>query len=174
MISTPTAYIEEKNFPLHNGKYTIGYYGAFQSNVRNILPLYEACRHMENLVDLKIVGNSDLTLESTGNIEVFPRGDISPFEEITDLFVCVLNKNGTQIPGKMYHYAAYNRPILVIEDGEYASEMHEYICSFGRYYTCTNDSEEISKSIKAILNSHEQWVPYKLMNSEHVIKTILE
>lgn len=174
MIYTPTAFLEERILPPHDGKYTIGYYGAYRSNVRNILPFYQACKHMENVVDLKIVGNSDLTLENTANIEILPRGDISSFEEVTDLFVCILNKNGTQIPGKLYHYAAYNRPVLVIEDGEYAAEMHDFICSFNRYYTCSNDEEAIEKCIKDIMNRKEQWLPYKPMDSAHVIDNILK
>ena len=174
MIYTPTAYLEERILPPRSGKYTVGYYGAYPSNVRNIIPLYEAGKKMESVIDLKIVGNSDLMLENTGNIEVYPRGDISAFEEITDLFVCVLNKNGTQIPGKLYHYAAYNRPVLVIEDGEYASKMHDYICSFNRYYTCKNEADDIKACIEHIMKSDKQWMPFVEMNSMHVINTILE
>lgn len=174
MIYSPTAYLEEKSLPPRNGKYTVGYYGAYPSNVRNIVPLYEACKKMENVVDLKIVGNSDLTLENTKNIEVYPRGDISAFEKITDLFVCVLNKNGTQIPGKLYHYAAYNRPVLVIEDGDYAIEMHAFIHSFNRYYTCNNSAADIEACIKLIIESNEQWEPFTKMDSMHVINNILE
>ena len=174
MIYTPTAYLEERILPPRSGKYTVGYYGAYPSNVRNIIPLYEAGKKMESVIDLKIVGNSDLMLENTGNIEVYPRGDISAFEEITDLFVCVLNKNGTQIPGKLYHYAAYNRPVLVIEDGDYASKMHDYICSFNRYYTCKNEADDIKACIEHIMKSDKQWMPFVEMNSMHVINTILE
>lgn len=174
MIYTPTAYLEERILPPRSGKYTVGYYGAYPSDVRNIVPLYEACKKMENIINLKIVGNSDLSLDNTPNIEVYPRGDITSFEEITDLFVCILNKSGTQIPGKLYHYAAYNRPVLVVEDGEYANEMHDYICSFNRYYTCKNEIEEIEDCIKRIMNSKTQWMPFEEMNSIHVINTILE
>ncbi len=174
MIYTPTAYLEERILPPRSGKYTVGYYGAYPSDVRNILPLYEACKKMENIINLKIVGNSDLSLDNTPNIEVYPRGDITSFEEITDLFVCILNKSGTQIPGKLYHYAAYNRPVLVVEDGEYANEMHDYICSFNRYYTCKNEIEEIEDCIKRIMNSKTQWMSFEEMNSIHVINTILE
>ncbi len=174
MISTPTAYIEEKILPPREGKYTVGYYGAYPSNVRNILPLYEACKRMNSSIDLKIVGNSDIVLEKKSNIEILPRGDISSFELITDLFICILNRSGTQIPGKLYHYAAYNRPILVIEDGEYASEIHKYVASFDRYYTCKNDVDSIKKSIIEIMNYDKVWLPYEKMSSDHVIDTILE
>ncbi|XCP86575.1 hypothetical protein ABXS75_07210 [Roseburia hominis] len=174
MIFTPTAYLEERILPARSGKYTVGYYGAYPSNIRNIVPLYDAGKNMKELIDLKIVGNSDLSLKNTNNIEVYPRGDISDFEDITDLFVCILNKNGTQIPGKLYHYAAYNRPILVIEDGDHTDEMHDFICSFNRYYTCKNNSEDIVTCIKQIMGSDEQWMPFTEMNSLHVISTILE
>ena len=173
MISTPTAYIEEKILPPHKGKYTVGYYGAYPSNVRNILPLYEACKRMSSSIDLKIVGNSDIILEKTPNIEILPRGDISSFEQITDLFICILNRSGTQIPGKLYHYAAYNRPILVLEDGDYASKIQEYISTFNRYYTCENNVDSIEKSIRDIMNCNESWLPYEKMSPIRIIDTIL-
>lgn len=173
MIYSPTAYLEEKILPKHEGTYTIGYYGAYPSNVRNILPLYHACSQMNGTVKLIIVGNSDLSLDETENIEIHPRGDISRFEAETDLFVCILNSSGTQIPGKLYHYAAYNRPVLVIEDGEYAKEMRDYIRSFNRYYTCKNEVADIEKSIKQIMKSNVQWRPFAAMDTLHVIKTIL-
>ena len=128
---------------------------------------------MESVVDLKIVGNSDLTLEKTSNIDIFPRGDISVFEEVTDLFVCILNHSGTQIPGKLYHYAAYNKPVLVIEDGDYQAEMHDFIVSYNRYYTCKNDTEEIKVNIQKIICEDKKWEPCKSMAPEAVIDTIL-
>ncbi|MBQ2945378.1 MAG: hypothetical protein IJD95_02285 [Clostridia bacterium] len=174
MIFTPTAYLEEKIYPENEGFFTVGYYGAYPSNVRNIIPLYDACAQMGNTVALNIVGNSDLTLEETENIKVYPRGDISSFEAKTDLFVCVLNKSGTQIPGKLYHYAAYNKPVLVIEDGDFAEQMHGFIESFNRYYTCRNRKEDIIEAITRIMTSNEKWTPYKEMSADCVVEKILE
>lgn len=174
MIFTPTAYLEEKIYPENEGVFTVGYYGAYPSNVRNIIPLYDACAQMGNTVALNIVGNSDLTLEETENIKVYPRGDISSFEAKTDLFVCVLNKSGTQIPGKLYHYAAYNKPVLVIEDGDFAEQMHGFIESFNRYYTCRNRKEDIIEAITRIMTSNEKWTPYKEMSADCVVEKILE
>lgn len=174
MCFTPTAYLEEKVFPPHEGKYTVGYYGAYSARVRNIMPLYEACAEMRDVLNLNIVGNSDLELPGTDNIAVYPRGDISAFEARTDLLVCILNKSGTQIPGKLYHYAAYNRPVLVIEDGERADDMHSFIQSFHRYYTCQNSKDEIIRCISEIMNSDTAWAPCDQMRPVHVTETILE
>lgn len=173
MIYTPTAYLEEKYFPKREGRFTIGYYGAYPSNVRNILPLYNACKRLNGIAELIIVGNSDLTLEETDNIKIKPRGDIREYEKKTNLFVCVLNKSGTQIPGKLYHYAAYNKAVLVLEDGEFAEEMHKFILSFNRYYTCKNDAGKIEECIKDIIVNHEEWSPCELMAPKNVIKNIL-
>lgn len=168
MAFTPTGYIDKKLYYPNNDKYRIGYYGAYPSNVRDIMPLYNACKMLENEVCLSIVGNSDLILENTNNIEVFPRGDISSFEKKTDLFVCILNKKGTQIPGKLYHYAAYNKPVLVLEAGDDINALHEYICSFGRYYTCSNTRESIIDCIKDIKNKNEQWEPLDKLKPEKI------
>lgn len=173
MVYSPTAYMEEKRFPPHEGKYTVGYYGAYPSNVRNLVPLYEACRQMSDIVDLKIVGNTDLSLEETDSIEIRPRGDISELEMKTDLFVCVLNKSGTQIPGKLYHYAAYNKPVLVVEDGDAEEEMHRFICSFNRYDTCKNNATDIQKAIVEIMRRNVEYEPCKTMQTESVVANIL-
>lgn len=173
MVYSPTAYMEEKRFPPHEGKYTVGYYGAYPSNVRNLVPLYEACRQMSDIVDLKIVGNTDLSLEETDSIEIRPRGDISELEMKTDLFVCVLNKSGTQIPGKLYHYAAYNKPILVVEDGDNAAQMHEFILSFERYFTCLNEKDDIIKTIERISKENKEWYPCEQMKPKSVVSVIL-
>lgn len=174
MYYTPTGYLEEKVFPPHEGKYTVGYYGAYPARVRNIMPLYEACAEMKDVLNLNIVGNADFELPNTDNISVYPRGDISAFEAGTDLLVCILNKSGTQIPGKLYHYAAYNRPVLVIEDGERADDMHTFIQSFHRYYTCRNRKDDIIRSISEIMHSDETWMPYKQMLPKYVTERILE
>ncbi|MBR3860362.1 MAG: hypothetical protein IKM84_00535 [Oscillospiraceae bacterium] len=174
MSYTPTAYLEEKNFPPHGGRYTVGYYGDYPARVRNIMPLYEACEEMQDKLNLNIVGNTDFELAETDTIKIYPRGNISAFEVRTDLLVCILNKSGTQIPGKLYHYAAYNKPVLVIEDGERADDMHKFIQSFGRYYTCRNKKEEIIQRITEIMNHNETWTPCDQMSPNRVTERILE
>ncbi len=174
MKYVPTAYIEEKNYPdTKNDRFTIGYYGAYKSYVRNIMPLYEACSGLDN-VKLFIVGNSDIELESTDNITILPRGDIARYEEITDLYICIMNMSGAQIPGKAYHYAATNRPILVVLDGDRKPEFETFFQVFGRYEICDNTKEDIRRAIIRIMSSeHNQYAPYPGFSSSHVAELVI-
>lgn len=158
----PVPYYESKIYgETENLKYTIGYFGAYNSKIRNINPLYQCCAKLSETVDLIIVGDSDLKLKEKENIEIHPRGDISFFEEKVDLLVCMLNNKGTQIPGKVYHYAATNKPILIILDGQNKREMKEYFKSFGRYYICDNKISSIMEKIKEIINDNVEFEPSK-------------
>ncbi|WP_218687974.1 glycosyltransferase family protein [Saccharococcus caldoxylosilyticus] len=147
-------YLEQRIYNTFSKKHNIkiGYYGAYISSVRNIMPLYEAVKSMNN-VHLDIVGNSDLSLESTDNIKVYSREsyhEIVKREAKTDILVCVFNRNGTQIPGKVYHYAATNKPVLLILDGD-SEEMYSYLASFNRFVICHNNVHEIKNAINNII-----------------------
>ncbi len=161
----PIPYIEKKNYnKAVNDVFTIGYYGAYKSNVRNIYPLYNACKKMDENVHLDIIGDSDLRLEDTGNIKIHPRGNVDSFEKNADILVCMLNSSGTQIPGKIYHYAATNKPILVLLDGDNIEEMKEYLESFGRYILCLNDKKDIVTAIKEIKENPKEYYPSELLD----------
>ena len=169
----PTAYIEEKVYPEHEGGFTIGYYGAYYSSVRNIKPLYDACLE-DDQIQLNIVGDSDLQLKKAQNIEIYPRGDISKFERETDLYVCVLNSSGNQIPGKLYHYAGTNKPILVLLDGDNMKEFQSFFERYKRYIFCKNNKDDIRKMISHIRASKQEYAPCKKMSCEYIVKVMLE
>lgn len=173
MTCVPTAYIEDKHFPEKSGgDYTIGYFGTYTSFVRNIHPFYDAC----NTLDAKtyIIGDADFALDTTDKVTVLPRGDISKYEEITDLFICILNSSGSQIPGKVYHDAAYNKPVLVILDGEYSNEIREYLNQFNRYYFCNNTMEEIVESIKSIREGSKTFEPCRDFSAKEVARKVID
>ncbi len=175
MVVVPTAFIKEKIFTKkNNDKFVVGYYGTYHSRIRNIIPLYDACKYLEDSVNLIICGDSDIDLISNKNTLIQPRGDIREYEEITDLFICILNCSGTQIPGKLYHYAATNRPVLVIVDGEYKEDIVNYIKQFNRYYICENDKKSIIDTIKKIQRSNSTWSPCERFSPEKVIDQIID
>lgn len=129
-------------------KYEVGYFGAYNSHVRDIMPLYECCN--ENNITLCIAGNSDITLESTQWCDV--KGKISfkdaENEEMKcDILVCVCNLQGTQIPGKIYYCAGYDKNIIIAVDGECAEDLIDYFKTFNRYIICKNSKEDILKAI---------------------------
>lgn len=133
---------------INNSKIEVGYFGAYDSKIRNIKPLYDAALTSE--YNLNICGPSDIKLKSTKNIKI--NGKVTykiavKMEEKSDILVTICNSTGTQIPGKIYYCAGYDKPIIVVLDGEYKLELRKYLESFNRYILCDNDPISIKKAI---------------------------
>ena len=150
MRFVPLPYYMDKRYPqTENEKLTLGYFGDYSSKIRDIMPLYSLCRQNNNY-NLIIAGGSDLSLEAQNNIKVLPRmaqEEVDKYEEKCDILVCVCNRSGTQIPGKIYYYSATNKPILVILDGDYKNQIEEYLSAFHRFELCDNTCESINKKV---------------------------
>ena len=160
----------------NNETFTVGYFGSYSPNTRNIMPLYDAVTEMKD-VCMKI-GGSGLPLKSNNNVKIMGRlrhEDVRNAEQSCDLLICLLNSCGTQIPGKLYYYASINKPLLVIIDGENGQEMKEFLSHYNRYEFCNNDKQSIKKAIQEIKNK-----PFDLGDSlseqfepEYIAKRIL-
>lgn len=161
MTYVPIPYFSKKYYPQTNNKaFQISYVGFYLSHVRNILPLYECVNSMSKDVQLNIVGESDIVLKSTSNVHIYPStNDPEKIELFTDLLVVLLNKKGGQIPGKIYHLAATNKPVLVIIDGDYENEIHDYLNKFGRFILCRNNLREIRKAINEYRVCRKEFMP---------------
>ena len=151
---------------------TIGYFGNYESSVRNIIPLYSAIR---NNYELKLIisGYSDIKLISSDNAEIKPRinrEEVKDLEKASDLLIVLLNHKGTQIPGKIFHYAGTDKPILVILDGEYSRLIKRVFDKFGRYYFCNNDTDSIRDAITSIFAENKSFKPLEEFSSEKVAK----
>ena len=157
-------------------KLRLAYMGDYSSSIRNILPLYEACKIMPD-VELTIAGISDLKLQSTDNIKVLPRVPHSQaiqIEEESDVSVTVCNLRGTQIPGKLYYSAAMQKHLLVLVDGDDPEAIRNYLKQFNRYKVADNNVESIQLEIKALqhkLCAYQCPEEFKPIN---VVKSILE
>jgi glycosyltransferase involved in cell wall biosynthesis len=170
----PVPYIKKKNYNLvSNEIFTIGYYGAYFTKIRNIMPLFNSCKKMKDNVHLDIVGDSDLELKDEENIKIYSRRNVDDFEMKVDLLVCVLNNSGTQIPGKIYHYAATNKPILVLLDGDNIEEMKEYLESFNRYIICINKEEEILSAIKEVMDNPRTYKPCEILEPAFIANRVI-
>ena len=149
----PLPYDKEKKYELtKNKKITIGYFGDYSSTTRNIMPLYDLCLHNSNYY-LIIAGGTDISLSERENIKILPRVtqvQIDELEAKCDILVCICNRSGTQIPGKIYYYSGTNRPILVVLDGIYKKEIGAFLSKYNRFYICDNNSESINKKIEII------------------------
>lgn len=160
-LAYPEANIYETKIEYEERTPIIGYYGSYDSDIRNIIPLYEAAKELS--VQLHIVGDSNLALPSINHIIVEPRTgyrQIEEYEANTDILVVICNRIGTQIPGKIYYYAATNKPILVILDGD-ASRLREYLEPFNRFAFCDNYPHEIKHAIENLLQEKKrsQYLP---------------
>lgn len=170
----PVPYIKKKNYnSVSNEIFTIGYYGAYFTEIRNIMPLFNSCKKMKDNVHLDIVGDSDLELKDEENIKIYSRRNVDDFEMKVDLLVCVLNNSGTQIPGKIYHYAATNKPILVLLDGDNIEEMKEYLESFNRYIICINKEEEIISAIKEVMDNPQTYKPCEILEPTFIANRVI-
>lgn len=171
----PIPYEKEKIYPpTENTKFNVSYCGFYLKSVRNIIPLYNAVKHIEHNIQLNIVGSTDLKLEECENISIYPNSnEVYKYESISDLIVVILNLRGGQIPGKLYHLAASNKPILVVLDGDFKEEIREYLNGFHRFIMCDNDEESISKAILKQNLSRQEFAPSPLLTSSLISSQFL-
>ncbi|PLR85413.1 hypothetical protein [Bacillus sp. V33-4] len=140
---------------------TIGYFGDYNSKVRDIIPLYNFCSENPN-VKLIVAGSTDISLKEKDNITVLPRitqKQINELEAQCDILACICNRSGTQIPGKIYYYAATNKPILTILDGEYKDEIRDYLSTYNRFKLCDNNIESISEKVIELSETNNTHMP---------------
>lgn len=150
MVYEPIPYIKEEIYPptdLSKESLTFLYCGDYFSNVRNIKPLYNAIKDTNH--KLIICGNSDIKLESTERIKIFPRVSFEKTKELEsacDVLVHLSNLKGTQIPGKIYQYSGTNKLILFILDGK-EDALNEVFGKYKRYVFCRNNAKDIGRAI---------------------------
>lgn len=179
MFFLPIPYKEERKFEFQkkDGPFKLGYFGDYNSKSRNILPLYSAMSNKKNDDVLLIVGNSDIQLESNDYVKVLPRmrnAELHKKEEEVDVLICLLNKKGSQIPGKLYHYAATNKPILVILDGDCQDAMKLYLDSFNRFIVCSNNEANIEQTLTKIMKENTRFQPVSKLNPTIISKKVLD
>lgn len=173
----PIPYIKEKIYKQAKNQNTVlGYFGDYKSQDRNIRPLYKLVSNNKDL-QLNICGNSNLKLEKKDNISIKPRQTLSVIEEMEekcDILVCICNNHGTQIPGKVYHYAATNKPILIIVDGENQVKIKKYFETYNRFKICRNDEMDILKTVNIIRKEKKDYEPLYKLNSKNIAKELIK
>lgn len=153
----------------------VGYLGDYSSKNRNILPFVQAVKDLK--VKTSIAGTSDLTIESTETLTVYGRLQGEAFDELAarvGVYVCVCNRYGTQIPGKVYHYADTGKPILIILDGDNEQKLRAYFEEFKRFYLCRNTVNEISFMIKKILSEHRHFNTPEILQAKGIAYKFVE
>jgi hypothetical protein len=164
MYINQTADVQEKKTEiLESNKRYIGYFGDYGSNFRNIQPLYRYC--IKNNIHLYIAGRSSDYLVETETVKIKGRlsqRDVSRMEDEASVLISICNKNGTQIPGKVFYQAGYQKPMIIILDGEFKEKMRAYFDSFDRYILCENNEESISKAIDKAFKEIKTGKRYRL------------
>lgn len=160
----------------NNEKFTVGYFGNYSEKIRNIDSLYNAINSMHDIELL--IGGTGKDIETKANTKVLgflKHQIIKKYEERCDILICLLNNKGTQIPGKIYYYSSFNKPILIILDGELKDEMRQFLESFNRFEFCENNETAIKTKLYELMNNKHNYdciLPEQLESSK-IVKNIL-
>ncbi len=173
----PIGFSEEKIYPEHKSdKLDLCYCGDYNSKDRDLMPLIEAAGQLEEICTLTLAGNSDLHVIENSNLTVYPRVEkkkVDEIEENSDVIVCVCNRNGTQIPGKIYHASATNRTVLILLDGEHKEEIKQYFDGYKRFVFAENRKEDVISMIKTICHRRSNEEPCERLNSVNIAKEFI-
>lgn len=142
---------ETSQISLHRNIY--GYFGAYYPASRDLQPFYEAAKATD--IEVNICGNPSNLFHSTDKIHIHPRlplVELRPIEDDTNVLVFLCNRQGGQIPGKIYQYSATEKTILFILDGtdDEQAVLKDYFGKFNRYVFCQNTVEDITRAIRQI------------------------
>ena len=164
-VPLPALLFEEEQGKQTNEEFSVGYFGDYYSQTRDLSPFYEAIKRTG--YRCYIYGDSDLSLEKTDKIEISGRVTLDKLQEIQDkttVLVHLCNLRGGQIPGKIYHYSVTDKPILFILDGteEEQKALRTYFEPFNRYYFCRNTADEIEETLNRI---HKTNITFKAIDA---------
>lgn len=173
----PVGYSEEKIYPKHESEtLDLCYCGDYYSRDRDLQPLIEAVKQLDKC-RLTVAGNSDLALSPNESITVYPRVEkkkVDEIEQSSDVIVCVCNRKGTQIPGKIYHASATNRAILILLDGDCKNEIKAYFTGYERFVFCENEKNAIVATLRSMCDNKVEADPCKRLNGVHVAREMIE
>ena len=89
--------------------------------------------------------------------------------------VCLLNKVGVQIPGKIFYQTNTKKTILVIMDGPRKKQIVEELGPSGRFVFCENDKESIKTTLSSIVSEEliEHKADCRLFSPKQICKGIV-
>lgn len=155
----------------------IGYFGNYFSNIRDLFPFYEAARELPDC-DFVICGNGDVVLQPTENIKILKRvsiDEVGKMESELDVDVCLLNKVGIQVPGKIFYMTNTSKIIFVILDGPVKETIKAELEISNRFVFCDNDKESIKQTlIKELQNKCKNTYNVSIYSPEVIGRNIIE
>lgn len=160
-----------------NSEVSFGYFGDYYSKTRNLRPFYEAL--VESGYKGYIYGDSDENFGEYENIEISGRVTLDKLAIVqgkTKVLVHLCNLQGGQIPGKIYHYSATNKPILFILDGtaEEIAAIKNYFEGFDRYVFCNNDVESITSAMNRIAMEPLEYNSVSAFSPKNVVQMLFD
>lgn len=155
MFWMPLPAYYKNDTPVHkfSGRNIYGYFGAYYPAARDLQPFYEAAKSTN--VEVNICGDPANLFSAVAQIHIYPRltlAELKPIEDGTNVLVFLCNRQGGQIPGKIYQYSATDKTILFILDGtdDEQAVLKDYFGKFNRYVFCQNTVEDITRAIRQI------------------------
>ena len=155
MFWMPLPAYYKNDTPVHkfSGRNIYGYFGAYYPAARDLQPFYEAAKAAN--IETNICGDPANLFSAVAQIHIFPRltlAELKPIEDGTNVLVFLCNRQGGQIPGKIYQYSATDKTILFILDGteDEQAVLKDYFGKFNRYVFCRNTVEDLTRAIRQI------------------------
>jgi len=155
-IPTPASEVIHADPITISRRIKLGYYGSYYTVARDIHPLYAAVKDNSGY-ELEIIGDSNVKLDSVENVKIKNRVSkdvINDSIASCQILVCLLNRSGGQIPGKVFSYARTSKEVLMIIDGERGDEIQNYFSKYDRYTFCHNNVASIANSLSEYLKNN--------------------
>lgn len=175
----PIPYVEKRIYKLQNlcekDTIEIVYLGDYNSNIRNINPIYNAVKEMKN-IHMTICGGSDHPVSSCDNITIYGRVSykvVKELEEKADILVHLSNSSGSQIPGKIYQYAGTNKPILFILDGN-EELLRKQFDKYDRFCFAENSEMDIQVKLNDMILSNREYRPIEELEKKMIASRLIE
>jgi len=149
--------------PISN--FTLVYAGSFYKKLREPCELYKAIMQFdEKEICLKVFGFIRPYYQPPINNARFLYGGLINNKEVINHYntatmsVFIDNKNGVQIPGKVFELIALKKPILYIYHDN-KSPTYSILNQYGGVISCRNNAKDIHQAIRSYMN-HEVELNY--------------
>jgi len=167
---------ESKIYPVNENK-CIGYFGSYNTSVRNIVPLYEAVNKNKKF-KLFIIGDSNLKLESTEYVEVIdriPAEQLEIYYNKCGIIANLTNDFGFQIPAKIFRDAGTNKEVMLLYNKSNAQKIKDYFSTFERFTLCENEVDSICSCLENYIKEGiKERTPLESFNYVNVSEKIIQ
>ena len=146
------------------------YAGDFYQVNRSIAPLVTAAESAG--LPLSVVGDGDWPKQRVSGVTWRPRvspGELRSHIEQASMLVVILNKRGSQIPGKIYDFATEFRPVLVLYEDP--TVIREFPMA-SRFIFASNSVSEIYKVLTCSSQIHVDFREVIAASSESAVSPL--